>query len=115
MMKCLSCVLAVVAVASACQHDIEHVERFHGLQDRLVKRQEPVAFPPALDNNEATLLNSFEATDIDTWSYYYTHGVHIAGTNESQAQWTADRWAENGFTAGLATYSRLCWRSEPCC
>lgn len=98
--------MAVAAVATACQHEIQHVERFHGLQDRLAKRQEASTFPPELDENEALLLDSFEAADIDTWSYYYTHGLHIAGTNESQAQWTADRWAENGFTAGLATYSK---------
>lgn len=80
-MKCFSCLLAVVSIAAACQHEIEHVERFHGLQERLVKRQEAAAFPPELDGNEATLINSFEATSIDTWSYYYTHGLHIAGTN----------------------------------
>ena len=106
-MKCFACAVAVATVVSACQHEIVHVERFHGLRDRLVKRQEATAFPPALDENESVLMNSFEAADIDTWSYYYTHGLHLAGTNQSMAQWTADRWAENGFTAGLVTYGKF--------
>lgn len=106
-MKCFACALTVASVVKACQHEIADVSRFHGLQDRLVKRQEATAFPPALDDNESTLMNSFEATDIDSWSYYYTHGLHIAGSNQSMAQWTADRWSENGFTAGLVTYGRF--------
>lgn len=105
-MKCFACALAVAAVVDACQRELEHVDRFHGLSERLVKRQEATAFPPELDENESVLIGSFEATDIDTWSYYYTHGLHIAGTNESQAQWTADRWSENGFTAGLVPYGK---------
>lgn len=32
-------------------------------------------------------------------------GNHIAGKNESQAQWTADRWAEAGFTTRLDAYN----------
>lgn len=103
-MKCFSCALAVATVVNACQHEITNVERFHGLQDRLVKRQEATAFPPALEDDEKVLADSFEATDIDSWSYYYTHGLHVAGSNQSMAQWTADRWSENGFTAGLVTY-----------
>jgi len=71
----------------------------------LHKRQEPAAFPPALDENESLLVNALEAIDIDSWSYYYTHGLHVAGTNESVAQWTADRWAENGFDSRLVSYS----------
>ncbi|KAH0832602.1 hypothetical protein AYO21_06004 [Fonsecaea monophora] len=69
----------------------------------LSKRQETV-FPPVLDQNEAILLNSFDNTTIESWSYYYTHGLHVAGTNQSMAQWTADRWNEYGFTAGLVSY-----------
>lgn len=30
------------------------------------------------------------------WSQYYTAGPHLAGKNQSQAQWTADKWSEFG-------------------
>jgi N-acetylated-alpha-linked acidic dipeptidase len=57
-----------------------------------------------LSPHEAILLNSFESTDIDSWSYYYTHGVHLAGTNETEAQWTVDKFASYGFDARLVSY-----------
>lgn len=69
----------------------------------LAKRQE-TQFPPVLDNNEAILINSFDNASLEDWNYYYAHSYHLAGTNESLAQWTADRWTEFGFTAGLTTY-----------
>lgn len=59
----------------------------------------------ALTEDEAAIINAFDAKAIDDWSYYYTQGLHIAGKNESQAQWTADRWAEAGFTTRLDTYN----------
>ncbi|KAI5866501.1 hypothetical protein GGS23DRAFT_593248 [Durotheca rogersii] len=34
----------------------------------------------------------------------YTHGVHIAGKNLSMAEWTADRWAENGRNSSVVSY-----------
>jgi hypothetical protein len=83
-MKCFACVLAVATVAIACQHELRDVGRFHGLEERLAKRQEPAAFPPVLNEAEATLVNSIDSTDLDTWSYYYTHGLHLAGTNEGK-------------------------------
>ena len=77
------------------------------MKERLIaKRQEATAFPPQLDENESILLGSLDATDIDTWSYYYTHGLHVAGTNRSMAQWTADRWAENGFETQIVEYCK---------
>ncbi|KAL6250255.1 hypothetical protein RBB50_002556 [Rhinocladiella similis] len=69
----------------------------------VVKRQ-AAQFPPTLDQNEALLAASFDNASMETWSYYYTHGLHIAGTNESMAQWTADRFHEFGWTASLASY-----------
>ena len=59
-----------------------------------------------LQPNEAILADSFDNVTLDQWSYYYTHGLHLAGTNKSMAQWTADRWAENGFMSGLAEYCK---------
>ncbi len=32
-------------------------------------------------------------------------GLHLAGKNRSQAQWTADRWSEAGFNTRLDTYN----------
>lgn len=73
-------------------------------QPRFVRRQDAVTFPPVLDENESILTNSFDNASIASYSYYYTHGLHVAGTNKSQADWTAERWAENGFSAGVVEY-----------
>ena len=35
------------------------------------------------------------------------HGDHVAGRNESMAQWTADKWTEYGFTSRLDEYCKL--------
>jgi len=70
-----------------------------------VKRQSSNStFPPVLDANEQILLSSFDNTSLAEWSYYYTHGSHLAGQNETMAQWTADRWTEYGFTSRLDEY-----------
>lgn len=68
------------------------------------KRASEGIFPPELTADEAVLVNSFDNVTISQWSYYYTHGLHLAGTNMSMAQWTADRWAENGFESRLYAY-----------
>ena len=88
------------AVVQACLRERD----FSIMEQPIVRRQDAVAFPPVLDENESILANSFDNTSLATWSYYYTHGLHLAGTNETMAQWTADRWNENGFTANLAEY-----------
>lgn len=97
-MASLLLTLASAALVSACARD------FHEFS--FVKRDAvPLApFPPELTEEEALLVNSFDTASIDTWSYYYTHGLHVAGTNRSMAQWTADRWAENGFDSRLVEY-----------
>ncbi|KZM18759.1 Glutamate carboxypeptidase II [Ascochyta rabiei] len=87
--------------AEACQR--ERVFKRHAHAH--IKRQAVNAtFPPVLDPNEQVLINSFDNTSISTWSYYYTHGDHIAGRNESMAQWTADKWESYGFTSRLDEY-----------
>ncbi|KIX00289.1 uncharacterized protein Z518_10428 [Rhinocladiella mackenziei CBS 650.93] len=86
----------------ACQREHHQLRTFNP-HTALLKRQE-THFPPVLDPSEAILINSFDNTSIESWSYYYTHGLHLAGTNKSMAQWTADRWNEYGFKAGLASY-----------
>ncbi|KAK3215000.1 hypothetical protein GRF29_19g1910120 [Pseudopithomyces chartarum] len=93
--------LALVAPVHACQRELTSTRH-----PRHAKRQTANAtFPPILDSNEQILVNSFDNTTISTWSYYYgSHSYHLAGTNETIAQWTADRWAENGFTSRLDEY-----------
>ncbi|KAH7038487.1 glutamate carboxypeptidase II [Macrophomina phaseolina] len=91
----------LIADAAACQKDLLR-PRGTG-RPRLITRQE-TAFPPVLSDIESILVNSFDNTTIDEWSYYYTHGLHIAGTNESQAQWTADKWSSFGVPSSLAEY-----------
>ncbi|KAF9698551.1 hypothetical protein EKO04_003673 [Ascochyta lentis] len=87
--------------AEACQRERVFKRHPHGH----IKRQVANAtFPPVLDPNEQILINSFDNTSISTWSYYYTHGDHIAGRNESMAQWTADKWSSYGFTSRLDEY-----------
>jgi N-acetylated-alpha-linked acidic dipeptidase len=93
--------------AEACQRERVFKEHAHGH----VKRQ--TAFPPTLDANEQILMNSFDNTSISTWSYYYTHGDHIAGRNESMAQWTADKWASYGFTSRLDDYCKPQFPTAP--
>jgi N-acetylated-alpha-linked acidic dipeptidase len=94
------CVLGAAAVVQACARERD----LFSSGKRVVRRQDAAPFPPVLDENESVLVNSFDQTSIATWSYYYTHGLHVAGTNRSMAQYTADRWNENGFTADLAEY-----------
>ncbi|KAH7392645.1 N-acetylated-alpha-linked acidic dipeptidase-like protein 2 [Pyrenochaeta sp. MPI-SDFR-AT-0127] len=87
--------------AQACQRE----RTFNSHSHRHVKRQSGNStFPPVLDTNEQILIDSFDNTSISTWSYYYTHGDHVAGRNKSMAQWTADKWAEYGFKSRLDEY-----------
>lgn len=80
-----------------CQRD----RHFH--TPNLLKRQStPLASRSA---NEQTIIDSFSNNSISDWSYYYTHGDHVAGRNKSQAQWTADKWAEAGIPSSLAEYT----------
>ncbi|KAH8205263.1 hypothetical protein TruAng_000510 [Truncatella angustata] len=53
------------------------------------------------------LVGSVSNTALDQWSYYYTHGAHLAGRNLSMAQWTADRWAESGLNSTIVAYDVL--------
>ncbi|USW49007.1 Putative PA domain, transferrin receptor-like, dimerization domain, peptidase M28 [Septoria linicola] len=43
-----------------------------------------------------TLLATPDAKKAREWSQYYTAGPHLAGKNESQAQWTKDLWKQFG-------------------
>ena len=86
----------------ACAKDITEGKVFNP-HTALKKRQE-TQFPPVLDDNEAILINSFDNASLETWDSYYAHTYHLAGTNKPLAQWTADRWSDFGWNAGLVTY-----------
>jgi hypothetical protein len=73
----------------------DHLHRRTFGSTRVAKRA--TNFPPILDDKETILVNSFDNTSISDWSYYYTHGLHLAGKNRSMAQWTADKWSEYGI------------------
>lgn len=96
------CAVVIAVVVQACVREHDPLTR-----QSLVRRQDAVTFPPILDEKESILINSFDNTTLDTWSYFYTHGLHVAGTNKTMAQWTADRWNENGFIANLAEYCTI--------
>ncbi|KAF2649926.1 N-acetylated-alpha-linked acidic dipeptidase-like protein 2 [Lophiostoma macrostomum CBS 122681] len=96
-MKLIYLLIAAVP-ARACPRE----RSLHSTLSHVVGRQTSSA--PVLDTNEQLLVDSFDNSSIATWSYYYTHGAHLAGKNKTVAQWTADRWAEFGFTSRLDEY-----------
>ncbi|KAI0593257.1 glutamate carboxypeptidase II [Biscogniauxia sp. FL1348] len=87
------------ALLLTCGQACLHEHQFHRAT---VKRQDTP--PTALTPEESILVDSIASTSISEWSYYYTHGYHIAGTNRTMAQWTADRWSENGWDSSLVAY-----------
>ncbi|CUS07820.1 unnamed protein product [Tuber aestivum] len=58
----------------------------------------------ALPEQEVIITKSISNTTIAQWSYYCTHGNHLAGTNKSMAEWTRDKWIENGIPSHLVEY-----------
>ncbi|TGJ80009.1 hypothetical protein E0Z10_g8753 [Xylaria hypoxylon] len=88
---------ALAALCQACLH-----ER-HFQASGLAKRQETPLSP--LSPEEQILVDSVSNVSISEWSYYYTHGYHVAGKNMSMAEWTADRWRESGWNASVVSYN----------
>ncbi|KAL7629500.1 hypothetical protein AAE478_001021 [Parahypoxylon ruwenzoriense] len=81
--------------ANACLHDrLPHPQ--------LITRQNTP--PTPLNPEETTLVEAISNTTISEWSYYYTHGAHLAGKNLTMAEWTADRWKENGWNSSIVSY-----------
>jgi N-acetylated-alpha-linked acidic dipeptidase len=99
----LSFLALSASLADACPHHHENWE-YLDPHASIAKRGEAAPFPPVLTEDESILLNSFDSNSVSDWSYYYTHGLHLAGTNQSMAQWTVDRWNEFGVPASLASY-----------
>ncbi|KAI0817260.1 N-acetylated-alpha-linked acidic dipeptidase-like protein 2 [Xylaria sp. FL0064] len=88
---------ALVTLCHACLH-----ER-HFQHSGLVKRQ-TTPFTP-LTPEEKILVDFVSNVTISEWSYYYTHGYHVAGTNMTMAEWTADRFRENGWNSSVVSYN----------
>lgn len=61
----------------------------------------------SLAQKEQIIIGSFSNVSTSQWSYYYTHGAHLAGKNYSQAEWTRDRWSENGIPSSIVSYNSL--------
>ncbi|KAK8073719.1 hypothetical protein PG994_004618 [Apiospora phragmitis] len=93
--------LLLLVTASAVVDACQRVRHEHSTP--LVKRESAPLTP--LTPDEDVLVRSISNTTLSEWSYYYTHGQHLAGRNQSMAQWTADRWAESGIAAGLVSYN----------
>ncbi|KAI0378098.1 glutamate carboxypeptidase [Hypomontagnella monticulosa] len=87
--------IALLIGTEACSH-----ERLS--PSPLIRKQDTPLSP--LSPEEATLLNAISNTTISEWSYYYTHGAHLAGKNLTMAEWTADRWRENGWNSSVVPY-----------
>ncbi|KAI0191666.1 glutamate carboxypeptidase II [Xylaria flabelliformis] len=88
---------ALVTLCQACARE----RHFH--TPGLAKRQSTPLSP--LSQEEQILVDSVSNVSISDWSYYYTHGYHVAGKNMSMAEWTADRWRENHWNASVVAYN----------
>ncbi|KAI1737237.1 N-acetylated-alpha-linked acidic dipeptidase-like protein 2 [Xylaria scruposa] len=88
---------ALVTLCQACARE----RHFH--TSGLAKRQSTPLSP--LSQEEQILVDSVSNVSISEWSYYYTHGYHVAGKNMSMAEWTADRWRENHWNASVVAYN----------
>lgn len=91
----LGALALLASTSTACLH-VRHAHGHH------VKRQSTL--PTPLTPDEQTLVGAVSTTNLDEWSYYYTHGAHLAGKNLSMAQWTADRWAGSGLDTTVVAY-----------
>lgn len=58
-----------------------------------------------LAQKETMIMGALSTVDIAQWSYYYTHGLHLAGTNLSQAAWTRDKFVEAGIPSTIIPYN----------
>ncbi|KAG9258814.1 uncharacterized protein F5Z01DRAFT_4612 [Emericellopsis atlantica] len=93
--------LFLATTVSACARDFSLAKR-HTHRQPITKRNEE--WPPVLSEHETVLFNAFDNVTIDEWSDYYGHQNKLAGLGKEAAQWTADRWTENGFEAHLNEY-----------
>lgn len=101
MISVLTSVLAFTSGTSACARDF--------LAETRHTHRKPIStratdWPPVLTEHETILVNSFDNVTLDQWSDYYGHQNKLAGLGYEAAQWTADRFRENGFETRLDEY-----------
>ncbi|KAI9736633.1 MAG: hypothetical protein M1834_000837 [Cirrosporium novae-zelandiae] len=82
----------------------DELPRQRHIKQQFQKRASFTSIPPVLSGHEALLINSIDNNSLSGWSYYYTHGLHVAGTNSTMAKWTLNKWNEFGISASLAEY-----------
>lgn len=56
------------------------------------------------DKLKQILQSTPDANRAREWSKYYASGMHLAGKNLSQAEWTKDRWQEWGVESNIVSY-----------
>ncbi|CAG9940948.1 unnamed protein product [Clonostachys rosea f. rosea IK726] len=101
MISVLTSVLAFASGTSACARDFL-AETRHTHRKPISTRD--TDWPPVLTEHETILVNSFDNVTLDQWSNYYGHQNKLAGLGYEAAQWTADRFRENGFETRLDEY-----------
>ncbi|WEW58633.1 carboxypeptidase [Emydomyces testavorans] len=96
--------LSLPFTVEACGKDRLHGRAFDPNHPLLTKRDRSQS-APRLSKHESILVNSFNNASVSDWSYYYTHGAHVAGQNLTMAQWTADKWSEYGMNSSVVPYT----------
>ncbi|KAK6713472.1 hypothetical protein SNK04_004435 [Fusarium graminearum] len=116
MSRTLASYLVAAACVYACLPDKDELAHLRSKRNartshsRHVKR-DVVPFPPVLTETESMLVNSFDNNSISDWSLYYSSGYRLAGHNRSQAEWTQQKWIENGWESWIDEY--WIWYTEP--
>ncbi|KAM0387085.1 hypothetical protein ACHAQC_011009 [Fusarium culmorum] len=116
MSRTLASYLVAAACVYACLPDKDELAHLRSKRNartshsRHVKR-DAVPFPPVLTETESMLVNSFDNNSISDWSLYYSSGYRLAGHNRSQAEWTQQKWIENGWESWIDEY--WIWYTEP--
>ncbi|EMC99839.1 hypothetical protein BAUCODRAFT_30252 [Baudoinia panamericana UAMH 10762] len=111
----LTLAIIFLCIAIAGQSDIfgDHQTEASGPQSVLTGNAADAHLPhagwPASDGiSYAELIDIIQKTPDPAkareWSRYHTSGMHLAGRNRSQAEWTRDRWEEFGLNSSIVSY-----------
>lgn len=101
----VSCALLVTGFVTFAVHAFliwpKHYHRGHHGHGPLAGGRHGRMTPEEL---QSILFNTPDPDKAREWSQYYTSGVHLAGTNLSQAEWTRERWVEWGVRSEIVSY-----------
>lgn len=97
-----SSAILIYAFASFAFHAffIWPLEHRHGKHGHYTARRKGLS----PEDVQSILFDTPSPEQAEEWSRYYTSGVHLAGTNYSQAEWTKDRWEEWGVKSEIVSY-----------